>query len=97
MARLGGRTAFVERLWIGGSNIACVPGNNEIWYGGCRDAAQFDPATGFVTKKGDFTSQLRFQNYVGCRSRRTPQNTASIFCKLFLFKELNFTKRTPLR
>lgn len=72
MARLGGRTAFVERLWIGGSNIACVPGNNEIWYGGCRDAAQFDPATGFVTKKGDFTSQLRFQNYVGCRSRRTP-------------------------
>jgi hypothetical protein len=49
MARLGRRTAFVERLWIGGSNIACVPGNNEIWYGGCRDAAQFGPATGSVT------------------------------------------------
>ena len=33
MARLGGRTAVVERRWIGGScpNIACLPSKNEIW------------------------------------------------------------------
>ena len=33
MARLGRRTAVVERRWIGGScpNIACLPSKNEIW------------------------------------------------------------------
>ena len=33
MARLGKRTAVVERRWVGGScpNIACLPSKNEIW------------------------------------------------------------------
>ena len=33
MARMGKRTAVIERRWIGGScpNIACLPSKNEIW------------------------------------------------------------------
>jgi pyruvate/2-oxoglutarate dehydrogenase complex dihydrolipoamide dehydrogenase (E3) component len=33
MARMGKRTAMVERRWVGGScpNIACMPSKNEIW------------------------------------------------------------------
>src|SRR5215469_5327419 len=47
MARLGRRTAVVERKWIGGScrNIACLPSKNEIWSARvahlARHAAQF--------------------------------------------------------
>jgi hypothetical protein len=31
------------------------------------------------------------------KTHKKASKAASIFCKLFLFKELNFTKRTPLR
>ena len=47
MARVGRRTAVVERRWIGGScpNIACLPSKNEIWSAKvahlARHAAQF--------------------------------------------------------
>src|SRR5215469_5002297 len=41
MARLGRRTAVVERRWIGGScpNIACLPSKNEIWSAKVADFA----------------------------------------------------------
>jgi hypothetical protein len=31
------------------------------------------------------------------KTHKKASKAASIFCKFFLFKELNFTKRTPLR
>jgi pyruvate/2-oxoglutarate dehydrogenase complex dihydrolipoamide dehydrogenase (E3) component len=55
MARLGRRTAVVERRWIGGScpNIACLPSKNEIWSAKvghlARHGAQFGVVTGPVT------------------------------------------------
>jgi len=54
LARLGRRTACVERKWIGGScpNIACMPSKNEIWSARvahvARHAAQFGAKTGDV-------------------------------------------------
>jgi pyruvate/2-oxoglutarate dehydrogenase complex dihydrolipoamide dehydrogenase (E3) component len=54
LARLGRRTAVVERRWIGGScpNIACLPSKNEIWSARVahlvHHAAQFGAATGPV-------------------------------------------------
>src|SRR5882672_4621415 len=55
MARLGRRTAVVERRWIGGScpNINCLPSKNEIWSAKvahlARHAAQFGTVTGPVS------------------------------------------------
>jgi pyruvate/2-oxoglutarate dehydrogenase complex dihydrolipoamide dehydrogenase (E3) component len=55
LARLGRRTAVVERRWIGGScpNIACLPSKNEIWSAKVahlvRHAGQFGTLTGSVT------------------------------------------------
>src|SRR5580700_5029376 len=54
MARLGQRTAVVERHWIGGScpNIACMPSKNEIRSAEvahlARHAAEFGTMTGPV-------------------------------------------------
>ena len=54
MARLGQRTAVVERQWIGGScpNIACMPSKNEIRSAEvahlARHAAEFGTMTGSV-------------------------------------------------
>ena len=31
------------------------------------------------------------------KTHKKASKAASVFCKLFVFKELNFTKRTPLR
>jgi ADP-ribose pyrophosphatase YjhB (NUDIX family) len=47
-------------------------------------------------------SGLRVQigSLLGVLARKTHKKASkavSIFCKFFLFKELNFTKRTPLR
>jgi pyruvate/2-oxoglutarate dehydrogenase complex dihydrolipoamide dehydrogenase (E3) component len=52
MARLGRRTAVVERQWIGGScpNIACLPSKNEIW--GARVAHLVHHAARFGTITG---------------------------------------------
>jgi pyruvate/2-oxoglutarate dehydrogenase complex dihydrolipoamide dehydrogenase (E3) component len=55
MARLGRRTAVVERRYVGGScpNIACMPSKNEVWGARvahlARHAAQFGTMTGTVT------------------------------------------------
>ncbi len=54
LARLGRRTACVERKWIGGScpNIACMPSKNEVWSARiahiARHAAQFGANIGPV-------------------------------------------------
>ncbi|MGB6177337.1 MAG: FAD-dependent oxidoreductase [Methylocella sp.] len=54
VARSGGRTAVVERRWIGGScpNINCLPSKNEIWSAKVADlvhhAASFGAKTGSV-------------------------------------------------
>ena len=31
MAQSGRRTTVVERRWVGGPNIACMPSKNEVW------------------------------------------------------------------
>jgi pyruvate/2-oxoglutarate dehydrogenase complex dihydrolipoamide dehydrogenase (E3) component len=54
MARSGGRTAVIERQWIGGScpNINCLPSKNEIWSAKVADlihhAGSFGVTTGPV-------------------------------------------------
>ena len=54
LARVGRRTAVVERRWIGGScpNIACLPTKDEIWSAKVahqvRHGAQFGAMTGPV-------------------------------------------------
>ncbi len=54
MARLGRRTAVVERRYVGGScpNIACMPSKNEVWSARVahlvHHAAQFGTTTGSI-------------------------------------------------
>ena len=50
MAKLGRRTAVVERRWIGGScpNIACLPSKNEIWSAKVADLAHHASRFGTV-------------------------------------------------
>ena len=54
MARLGRRTAVVERQWVGGScpAVACMPSKNEIWSARvahlAKTAEQFGTMTGAV-------------------------------------------------
>jgi pyruvate/2-oxoglutarate dehydrogenase complex dihydrolipoamide dehydrogenase (E3) component len=55
LARLGQRTAVVERRWVGGScpNVACMPSKNEVWSARVvhlvKHGAQFGALTGPVT------------------------------------------------
>jgi pyruvate/2-oxoglutarate dehydrogenase complex dihydrolipoamide dehydrogenase (E3) component len=51
MARLGRRTAVVERKWIGGScpNINCLPSKNEIWSAKVADLLHHAKKFGMVT------------------------------------------------
>jgi pyruvate/2-oxoglutarate dehydrogenase complex dihydrolipoamide dehydrogenase (E3) component len=57
MARLGQRTAVVERQWIGGAcpNIACMPSKNEIRSAElahlARHAAEFGTMTNAVVRR----------------------------------------------
>ena len=54
MARLGQRTAVVERQWIGGAcpNIACMPSKNEI------RSAEVAQLAGHATEFGTMTSSV---------------------------------------
>src|ERR1700730_15785121 len=51
LARLGQRTAVVERKWIGGScpNINCLPSKNEIWSAKVADLVHHAVKFGVVT------------------------------------------------
>ncbi|HEV3080865.1 MAG TPA: mercuric reductase [Gemmataceae bacterium] len=51
MAKLGRRTAVVERKWIGGScpNINCLPSKNEIWSAKIADLVHRAEKFGMVT------------------------------------------------
>ena len=59
LARLGRRTAVVERRWIGGScpNIACLPSKNEIWSAKVADLAHHASQFGTVIS-GSLTTDM---------------------------------------
>jgi len=63
MARLGQRTAVVERQWIGGScpNIACMPSKNEIRSAEVAHLARHAAEFGTITIS--VWSTMRLENY----------------------------------
>jgi pyruvate/2-oxoglutarate dehydrogenase complex dihydrolipoamide dehydrogenase (E3) component len=52
-AKLGRRTAAVERKWIGGScpNINCLPSKNEIWNAKVADLVHHATRFGMLTAR----------------------------------------------
>ncbi len=59
LARLGKRTAVIERQWIGGScqNINCLPSKNEIWSAKVADLIQH--ASSFGVKTGSVALDMK--------------------------------------